>query len=59
MAFTTSEKTDKVIFANFDDSKFYCQEPFQIGICHCLKYLGNYMNHPVYASHISVIYGSI
>jgi hypothetical protein len=41
MAFTNSEKTDMVIFCEFlmYDSKFYCQEPFETGICHWLKYL--------------------
>jgi hypothetical protein len=39
MAFINSEKTDMVIFANLYGSKFYCQDPFETGICHWLKYL--------------------
>jgi protein tyrosine phosphatase len=42
MAFTNSEKNRYGNFCQFlmYDSKFYCQQqPFEIGICHWLKYL--------------------
>jgi hypothetical protein len=49
MAFTNTEKNRYGNFCQFLTyaSKFYCQEPFETGICRWLKYLWNYMNHPV------------